>query len=147
VDAAIRTAYDLGDIAAVRELLAMIDDWAPRHLAPRLSAGRTLVRARLADRDGYGAADPAFAAVGALRERSTLTTSLIAWAVTSGTSPALVRSKPPKRLSARPATSPGRQRCQPLLDRGRRPDARGTADRGPMVTAPGPGESATVRHR
>jgi hypothetical protein len=117
VDVTIRTAYDLGDIAAVRELLAMIDDCPPRHLAPRLLAERTLVHARLADRDGYAAADPAFAAVGALREHSALTTSLTACSITSGTSPALVRSKPPKRLSARPATSPGRQRCQPLLDR------------------------------
>jgi len=61
VDAAIRTAYDLGDIAAVRELLAMIDDCPPRHLAPRLLAERMLARARLADRGGYAAAGPAFA--------------------------------------------------------------------------------------
>ena len=61
MDAAIRTAYDLGDIAAVRELLAMIDDCPPRHLAPRLLAERMLARARLADRGGYAAAGPAFA--------------------------------------------------------------------------------------
>ena len=147
MDVAIRTAYDLGDIAAVRELLAMIDDCPPRRLAPRLLAGRTLVHACLADRDGSAAADPAFAAIGTLPEHRTPTTSLTACSITSGTSPALVRSKPPKRLSARPAASPGRQRCQPLLDGGRRADARGTADRGPMVTAPGPEESATARHR
>jgi hypothetical protein len=80
VDVAIRTAYDLGDIAAVRELLAMIDDCPPRHLAPRLLSERALARARLADRDVYAA------------------------------------------------------------------DARGTADRGTMVTAPGPEESATARN-
>ena len=117
MDVAIRTAYDLGDIAAVRELLAVIDDCPPRHLAPGLLGERMLVHAGLADRDGYAATDPAFAAIGALPEYSTLTTSLTACSITSGTSPALVRSKPPKRLSARPATSPGRQRCQPLLDR------------------------------
>jgi hypothetical protein len=50
---AICTAYNLGDIAAVRELLAMIDDCPPGHLAPMQLAERTLVRARLADRDGY----------------------------------------------------------------------------------------------
>ena len=94
MDVAIRTAYDLGDIAAVRELLAMIDDCPPRRLAPRLLAGCTLVHACLADRDGYAAADPAFAAVGALREHSTLTTSLTAWAITSGTSrPAIVTQR------------------------------------------------------
>jgi hypothetical protein len=54
----------------------MIDDCPPGHLAPMQLAERTLVRARLADRDGY---------------------------------------------------------------------ARRTADGAPMVTAPGPEESATVR--
>ncbi len=117
MDGRYRRAYDLGEIATAHELLAMIDDCPLRHLAPRLLAERTLVRARLADRDGYAAAGPAFAAIGALSEHSTLTTSLTDCSITSGTSPASVRTKPPKRLSARPTTSPGRQRCQPLLDR------------------------------
>jgi hypothetical protein len=50
----------------------MIDDCPPGLLAPMQLAGRTLIRARLADRDGYAAAGAAFAgAIGALRVHGT----------------------------------------------------------------------------
>jgi hypothetical protein len=147
VDVAIRTAYDLGDIAAVRELLAMIDDCPPRHLAPRLLSERALARARLADRDGSAAADPAFAALGALRVHSTLTSLahclldhvgyLTRLGEVEAAETAISQAREVARAPALPATA----------GPGRRPDARGTADRGPMVTAPGPEESATARHR
>jgi len=102
----IGTAYDLGDIAAVRELLAMIDDRPPGHLAPMLLAERTLVHARLADRDGHAAAGPAFAAIGPLRDAADTAISEVSD----------VARVPPLPATAGP---------------GRRPDARRTADRGP----------------
>jgi class 3 adenylate cyclase/tetratricopeptide (TPR) repeat protein len=67
---AARAAHDLGEVAAVGELLTLLDDRQPGHLAPMLRAERDLARARLADGDPAGAA--AFAgAIGGLRELST----------------------------------------------------------------------------
>jgi class 3 adenylate cyclase/tetratricopeptide (TPR) repeat protein len=69
---AARAAHDLGDTAASRELLDMLDDCPPGHLAPVLRAERDLVRARLADSDGDSAAGAAFAAaIDILRQLST----------------------------------------------------------------------------
>ncbi len=69
---AARSALELGDAAAVHELLSMLDGHQPGQLAPLLRAERELVRARLAERAGDQAAHVAFAtAIGKLRELST----------------------------------------------------------------------------
>ena len=69
---AARTAHDLGDTAAVGELLTLLDDCPPGHLAPMLKAERDLAQARLAAHDGDPGAATAFAAaVSGLRELST----------------------------------------------------------------------------
>jgi class 3 adenylate cyclase/predicted ATPase len=69
---AARAAHDLGDTAAVGELLALLDSYQPGHLAPMLRAERDLVRARLAADNNQAAAGPAFAAaITRLREQST----------------------------------------------------------------------------
>jgi class 3 adenylate cyclase/tetratricopeptide (TPR) repeat protein len=68
---AARAAAELGDTAAVHDLLALLDSYPPGHLAPMLLAERNLVRARLADRDGDGAAAAFTAAISGLREMST----------------------------------------------------------------------------
>jgi hypothetical protein len=66
---AARTAHDLGDTAAIRELLALLDDAQPGHMAPLLRAERDLARVRLASRDGDPAAEAFFtAAITSLRE-------------------------------------------------------------------------------
>lgn len=50
----------------------MFEDCPPVHLAPMQLPERTLVRTRLADRDGCAAVDAAFAAaLGALRQHGT----------------------------------------------------------------------------
>jgi class 3 adenylate cyclase/predicted ATPase len=70
---AARAAHDLGDTAAVGELLALLDSYQPGHLAPMLRAERDLVRARLAAKDdSRTVAGPAFAAaITRLRDQST----------------------------------------------------------------------------
>ena len=69
---AARAAHELGDSAAVGELLALLDSYQPGHLAPMLRAERDLVRARLAATEGGQDAGPAFAAaITRLREQST----------------------------------------------------------------------------
>jgi hypothetical protein len=69
---AARSACELRDDAATRELLALLDSHPPGRLAPMLRAERDLVRSRLAARDGDPNAGTAFAAaVTSLRERST----------------------------------------------------------------------------
>ena len=69
---AARAAHDLRDSAAVGELLTLLDDDQPGHLAPMLRAERDLARARLAAGDSDPAAAVAFAsAVSSLRELST----------------------------------------------------------------------------
>jgi tetratricopeptide (TPR) repeat protein len=69
---AARTAHDLGDTAATRELLALLDGCQPGHLAPMQRAERDLARARLAASDGDPAAAASFAsAISGLRELST----------------------------------------------------------------------------
>jgi tetratricopeptide (TPR) repeat protein len=69
---AARAAHELGDVAATRELLALLDAYQPGHLAPVQRAERDLARARLAARDGDGDAAATFAAaITHLRERGT----------------------------------------------------------------------------
>ncbi len=69
---AARCAHDLGDHAATRELLAMLDSYAPGHLASMLRAERDLIRVRLAVSDDDDADPAAFAAaITGLREHST----------------------------------------------------------------------------
>jgi class 3 adenylate cyclase/tetratricopeptide (TPR) repeat protein len=69
---AARSACELNDAAATRELLALLDSHPPGRLAPMLRAERDLVRSRLAARDRDPNAGTAFAAaVTSLRERST----------------------------------------------------------------------------
>jgi class 3 adenylate cyclase/predicted ATPase len=69
---AARTAHDLGDIAATRQLLALLDSYQPGHLAPMQRAERDLARVRLAASDGDAAVTASFAsAITGLRELST----------------------------------------------------------------------------
>jgi hypothetical protein len=70
---AARTAHELGDDAALGDLIALLDSHQPGHLAPMLRAERDLARARLAAAPGNGdqAAAAFAAAITGLRERST----------------------------------------------------------------------------
>jgi tetratricopeptide (TPR) repeat protein len=61
---AARASHELGDSAAVEDLIALLDSHQPGHLAPMLRAERDLARARLAG-TGFEAA------ITGLRERST----------------------------------------------------------------------------
>ena len=115
---ATRAAHDLHDIAATRELLALLDAYQPGHLAPMLRAERDLARARLAAGDGApAAAAPFTAAIGGLRELSTpyhLAHGLLDHAVyltRMGDAEAAAAAIKEARAIA------GRLRCQPLLDR------------------------------
>jgi class 3 adenylate cyclase/predicted ATPase len=66
---AARAAFELRDIAAARELLALLDSQQSGHAVPLLRAERDLARARLAGHDGDPAAGAAFAAaISTLRE-------------------------------------------------------------------------------
>jgi len=69
---AARAAFDVGDTATTRELLALLDSSPPGHLAPMQKAERNLVRARLAASEGDQATRASFAAaISRLREHST----------------------------------------------------------------------------
>ncbi len=69
---AARAAFELGDTATTRELIAMLDSYQPGHVAVMLRAERDLARARLADSDGDQTVASAFAAaITGLREHST----------------------------------------------------------------------------
>jgi class 3 adenylate cyclase/tetratricopeptide (TPR) repeat protein len=114
---ATRAADELGDHAAIGELLAMLDSYQPGQLAPMTRAERDLTRSRLAARDGGEAATESLAAaISGLRELSTpyhLAHGLLDYAQH------LVRVGDPGAASvideARDIAS--RLRCQPLLDR------------------------------
>jgi tetratricopeptide (TPR) repeat protein len=69
---AARSAYELGDTIAARELLTELDSCPPGYLAPMLHAERELARARLATSDDDPAATGSFAsAISGQREHST----------------------------------------------------------------------------
>ena len=121
---AARAAHDLGDTAATRELLALLDSYPPGHLAPMLRAERDLVRARLAARDGDQAAAASFAAaISGLRELSTpyhLAHGLLDHAQH------LSRTRDADAAAAAIGEARDiarRLRCQPLLDRAADADA------------------------
>jgi class 3 adenylate cyclase len=130
---AARAAHELGDTAAVRELLALLDAHQPGHLAPMLRAERDLARARLAAADGDPAAKEAFAsAITGLRERSTpyhLAHGLLdhaehlarlggAEAATSGDEAVGAEIAEAGAAAIAEARAIARRlRCQPLLDR------------------------------
>jgi hypothetical protein len=114
---AARAAHDLGDAAAAGELLALLDDHQPGHLAPMLRAERDLARARLAAGDGDPDARNAFvSAIGGLRELSTpyhLAYGLLDYAqylLGRGDDEAAAAVEEARGIA-------GRLRCQPLLDR------------------------------
>jgi tetratricopeptide (TPR) repeat protein len=69
---AARSAHELDDAAAARELLALLDSCQPGHLVPMQRAERDLARTRLAANDSDPAATTIFAAaISGLRELST----------------------------------------------------------------------------
>ena len=120
---AARAADDLRDTAATGELLTLLDDHQPGHLAPMLRAERDLARARLADArladdDGGQDAAVAFAAaISSLREQSTpyhLAHGLLDHAAY------LLRTDEDEAAAAaisEAADIGERLRCTPLLDR------------------------------
>ena len=115
---AARAAHDLRDTAASGELLTLLDDCQPGHLAPMLRAERDLARARLAADDGDPAAAASFgAAIGSLRELSTpyhLAHGLLDHAQH------LMRLHDAEAAEAALGEArdiAGHPRCQPLLDR------------------------------
>ena len=115
---AARAAHDLGDSATTGELLTLLDDYQPGHLAPMLRAERDLALARLAAGDGDPDAAAAFTtAISSLREQSTpyhLAHGLLdhAWYLTRR------HDVGAAALAAREARIiADRLRCGPLLDR------------------------------
>jgi class 3 adenylate cyclase/tetratricopeptide (TPR) repeat protein len=115
---AVRAAFDLGDTVTARDLLALLDDSPPGHLAPMQKAERDLVRARLAASEGDQAVRASFAAaISLLREHSTpyhLAHSLLDHAR------CLTQFGDIDAAEAAIAEARGiaeRLRCQPLLDR------------------------------
>jgi hypothetical protein len=124
---AARAADDLDDIAAARDLLALLDSYPPGHLAPMLRAERDLTRARLTARDGQAIGASFTAAVVGLRELSTpyhLAHGLLdqAWyLLRQGDADAA-------ELAVDEAREIGRRlRCELLLDRGRTLTPKGSA--------------------
>ena len=127
---AARAAFELGDVATARDLLAQLDAYQPGHLAPMLRAERDLIQARLAAAEPPTSAAPspaaepapspaaAFAAaIASLRERSTpyhLAHGLLDHAqylLSQGDADAAA-------LAIEEARDIGvRLRCQPLIDR------------------------------
>jgi hypothetical protein len=115
---AVRSAHELGDKAAVRDLLTLLDSYQPGYLAPMLRAERDLARARLAAGQGDATAAASFtAAIKSLRELSTpyhLAHGLLDHAeylMAAGSAAAAASAIAEARDIA------GRLRCQPLLDR------------------------------
>ena len=145
---AARAAHDLGDSATTVNLLALLDDCPPGHLAPMLRAERDLVRARLAASDGGRAAAASFAAaVTSLREHGTpyhLAHGLLDYAqhlIRMGDADAARVAISEARAIA------GRLRCQPLLDRAAGLLPAEPRIRAAMEPAPGQEESAAARER
>jgi class 3 adenylate cyclase len=118
---AARVAHELGDAAAVAELLAQLDAHSPGHVPQRLQAERDLARARVAAANGDPAADQALAdAVAGLRAHGTpyhLAHALLDHAeylLGQGDTGAAEAAIAEVRAIAE------RLRCQPLLDRAER---------------------------
>ena len=115
---AARSAHELNDSSATRELLAMLESYPPGHVAPVQQAERELVRARMAGVEVGQGADAAFAAaISSLRELSTpfhLAHGLLDQAqylVSRGEADeAAAAVKEAREIAAR-------LRCGPLLDR------------------------------
>jgi hypothetical protein len=115
---AARAAHDLQDTAATRDLLAVLDECQPGHLAPMLIGERDLARARLAGQSGGLDDGPPFAAaISTLRALSTpyhLAHGLLDHAdylTRLGDTGAAEAAIGEARTIAR------QLRCQPLLDR------------------------------
>jgi class 3 adenylate cyclase/tetratricopeptide (TPR) repeat protein len=115
---AARFAHELGDTAAVGELLAQLDAHPPGHVPARLRAERDLARARLAAGTGDPAAGQALAAaVAGVREHST--PYHLAHALLDHAQYLLARGDTAAAEAAigeAQAIAAG-LRCQPLLDR------------------------------
>ena len=114
---AARAAHDLRDSAVVGELLTLLDDHQPGHLAPMLRAERDLARARLAADGGQDAAAVFAPAISSLREQSTpyhLAHGLLDYA-------GYLTGQPDANAAGltvgEARTIADRLRCQPLLDR------------------------------
>ena len=115
---AARAAHDLGDADTVGELLILLDNYQPGHLAPMLRAERNLARARLAAADGGPDAAAAFAAaISSMREQSTpyhLAHGLLDHArYLTG----LPDAEAATRAAGDARAIADHLRCQPLLDR------------------------------
>jgi class 3 adenylate cyclase/predicted ATPase len=142
---AARAAHDLADTAATRDLLALLDDYPAGQLVPMQRAERDLTRAKLAARDGDPAAAAAFtAAIAGLRQHSTpyhLAHGLLDHAEH------LLRMDDHEAAEAAIGEARDiaeRLGCEPLL--GRAADLSGAEPRikAPMVTAPGPEQTAAA---
>jgi class 3 adenylate cyclase/predicted ATPase len=143
---AARAAYELGDAATTRELLTLLDNSPPGHLAPMQRAERDLVRARIAAVDDDPAAAAAFAAaISSLRALSTpyhLALGLLDYAEQA----MHMGNADEARTAVDEACDIARRlRCQPLLDRAADLLPAGPRIRAPVVTAPGPEGSANIR--
>jgi len=115
---AARAAHDLGDTAALGELLTLLDSFQPGHLAPILRAERDLARARLAASASDPAAAAAFAAaIESLRELSTPYHLAHALLDHAQNLTRLHDAEAADLAIAEARTIAGRLRCQPLLDR------------------------------
>ena len=114
---AARTAHELNDTAASRELIALLDSHQPGHLAAMLRAERDLARARLASQDDEAAPAAFASAVASLRAHGSpyhLAHGLLDHAryqLSRGDADAAAQAIGEARAIGR------RLRCQPLLDR------------------------------
>ena len=141
---AARAAHDLADAATTRELLALLDGYRPGQLAPMQRAERDLARARLAARDGDPAAAVAFTvAIAGLRQHST--PYHLAHGLLDHAGHLLRRDDPDAAAIGEARDIAQRLGCRPLLDRAADLSPAEPQIRTPMVTAPGPEESAAVR--
>ena len=142
---AARAAHDLADTANIRDLLALLDGYQPGQLAPMQRAERDLARARLAAGSGPDAGRAFAAAVAGLRQHSTpyhLAHGLLDHAQY------LLRlgeTEAAETAIGEASSIATRLHCQPLLDRAADLLPAEPPIRAPMMTAPGPAESAAVR--
>ena len=142
---AARAAHDLADAATTTELLALLDGYRPGQLAPMQRAERDLARARLAARDGDPAAAVAFTvAIAGLRQHST--PYHLAHGLLDHAGHLLRRDDHDAAGAAIGEARDIAQRlgCRPLLDRAADLSPAEPQIRTPMVTVPGPEESAAV---